>query len=225
MPGSKRRLSEYIPAGMPNVFWAEAVNTAVFLENLIPTRALPKGTTPFGRWFSRKPNLKNLRTFGCLAYAWNPDTTARRKFDDRAIKTVLIGYGATGSHYKLFDMARKRIFISRDIWFDETQRYADILGEDRDVRTTVATKSGNDEDSSDDEIDSDIPLNQSESQAAPPSRSPSSPLSAPPRSPSPQAPGSRMVKELDSNLVDKSTQEYEPHQSIRLSQSGYCFYG
>jgi hypothetical protein len=98
-------------AAMPNVFWAEAVNTAGFKKNMIPTRALPKGTTPFEKCFGRKPDLDNLRTFGCLAYAWNPDTTARKKFDDRATKTVLIGYGATGSHYKLFDVARKRVLV------------------------------------------------------------------------------------------------------------------
>ena len=86
-------------AGMPNIFWAEAVSTAVFLKNLVATRALPKGATPFEKWFGMKPNLKNLRTFGCLAYVWNPDTTTRKKFDDRATKIVLIGYGATGSHY------------------------------------------------------------------------------------------------------------------------------
>jgi hypothetical protein len=55
-------------AGMPNVFWAEAFNTAVFITNMIPTRALPKGTTPFKKWFGRKPDIKNLRTFDCLAY-------------------------------------------------------------------------------------------------------------------------------------------------------------
>ena len=175
-------------AGMPSIFSAEAVNTAVFLKNLVPTRALPKGTTPFEKWFGTgKPNLKNFRTFGCLAYAWNPNTTARKKFGDRATKTVPISYGATGSHYKLYDIARKRFFISRDIRFDETQRYADILG-DSHTTQTVATEPGEDEDSSDDEVDT--PSNRSEPQPASPSRSKSSPLSTPPRSPTPQAPRS-----------------------------------
>jgi transposase InsO family protein len=84
--------------GMPNQFWAEVINTTVYIMNLVLTRAMPN-TTPFTQWFGRgrKPDMKDLRAFGCLAYEWNPDTTSRKKLDNRAIKTIMIGYGGTDS--------------------------------------------------------------------------------------------------------------------------------
>ncbi|KAH9704279.1 hypothetical protein KPL70_011388 [Citrus sinensis] len=50
---------------MPKMFWADAVNTAIFLQNRLPTNAL-KGKTPFEAWFGFKPSINNLRIFGCI---------------------------------------------------------------------------------------------------------------------------------------------------------------
>ena len=46
-------------AKMPLNFWAEAVNTAVYLHNRSPTSSL-KNKTPFECWFGKKPNVSNL---------------------------------------------------------------------------------------------------------------------------------------------------------------------
>ena len=48
--------SMLIHAKMPLKFWAEAVNTAVYLHNWSPTSAL-KEKTPFESWFGKKPNV------------------------------------------------------------------------------------------------------------------------------------------------------------------------
>ena len=53
--------------GLPKKFWAEAANTAVFLLNILLTKALQK-KTPFEAWFGYKPLLLNLKTFGCLCF-------------------------------------------------------------------------------------------------------------------------------------------------------------
>ena len=52
--------SMLIHAKMPLKFWAEAVNTAVYLHNRSPTSAL-KGKTPFESWSGKKPNASNLK--------------------------------------------------------------------------------------------------------------------------------------------------------------------
>ncbi|BBG99019.1 BURP domain-containing protein, partial [Prunus dulcis] len=46
--------------GMPLEFWAETVNTAVYVLNRSPTKALDK-KTPFEAYSGRKPGLKHLR--------------------------------------------------------------------------------------------------------------------------------------------------------------------
>ena len=53
---------------VPGKFWGEAVRTAVYLLNRSPTKSL-KGQTPFEAWYGRKPSVRHLRTFGCMAFA------------------------------------------------------------------------------------------------------------------------------------------------------------
>ena len=53
--------------GMPKEFWAEAVNTVVFLLNRLSTKDL-KGKTPFEAWYGFKPSVSNLKIFGLLMF-------------------------------------------------------------------------------------------------------------------------------------------------------------
>ena len=47
-------------AKMPLNFWAEAVNTAVYLHNRSLTTSLTDGI-PYEHWFGPKPNVSNLK--------------------------------------------------------------------------------------------------------------------------------------------------------------------
>jgi transposase InsO family protein len=53
--------------GVLTTFWGEAVATAAYLENRVPTKAL-NGVTPFEAWHDRRPDVLHLRTFGCVAF-------------------------------------------------------------------------------------------------------------------------------------------------------------
>ena len=57
--------------------WAEAVSTAAYLRNRCPTSTF-QGATPYERWFMEKPNVDNLRVFGCVAYVHIPDEKRRK---------------------------------------------------------------------------------------------------------------------------------------------------
>ncbi len=61
-------------AGMPKEFWAEAIHTAAYVHNRSPTRSL-KEVTPFQRMYGQKPDVSNLRVFGCIAFKHIPDAT------------------------------------------------------------------------------------------------------------------------------------------------------
>ena len=41
-------------AGLPNRFWAEAVATAAYVRNRIPTAAIKEDKTPYKRWYKAK---------------------------------------------------------------------------------------------------------------------------------------------------------------------------
>lgn len=76
--------------GLPNTFWAEAVNTVVYIINIIPTSAL-KNKTSFEAWHGCKSKVSHLRVFGCIAYSLIPSNN-RQKLDTKSIKCIFIGY-------------------------------------------------------------------------------------------------------------------------------------
>ncbi|GJW01050.1 ribonuclease H-like domain, reverse transcriptase, RNA-dependent DNA polymerase [Tanacetum coccineum] len=53
---------------MAQNFWAKAVRHAIYILNSVPMKAL-EDITPYEAIKQRKPNLENLRVFGCIAYA------------------------------------------------------------------------------------------------------------------------------------------------------------
>ena len=64
--------SMLLEADLPESFWAEAVNTAVYLHNKRPTRSL-EGKTPYEAWNGVKPDLSHLKVFGGDAFLHVPD--------------------------------------------------------------------------------------------------------------------------------------------------------
>jgi len=95
-------------AGLPNCFWAEAVAAAAYVRNRTPSNSFKDHTTPYERWYGRKPNVSHLRVFGCTAYACIPDV-ARRKLDMKAEKLRFVGYSKKSKGYRLFNEATRQI--------------------------------------------------------------------------------------------------------------------
>lgn len=62
-------------ANLPAYYWAEAVNTTVFPQNILPTK--PVKFTPCEIWYDSKPDVKNLRVFGCSAWVHIPKEKAQ----------------------------------------------------------------------------------------------------------------------------------------------------
>ena len=65
-------------SGLPKRFWAEALNTATYLRNRSPTKAV-ENTTPYEAWNGVKPEVKHLRVFGSICYA-HIHKSERKKF-------------------------------------------------------------------------------------------------------------------------------------------------
>lgn len=58
-----------------------------------------------------------MRIIGCLYYA--STLPKQDKFSPRAIKFVLLGYGIFQKGYKIYDLEKQVVFISRDVVFNE----------------------------------------------------------------------------------------------------------
>ena len=105
-------------ARLPDSYWGEAVSTAVYIRNRVPTRAFREKVSPYEKWYNRRPDLSHLRVFGCVAYAHIPDCQ-RNKLSKKAEKFRLVGYSLTSKGYRLLDEKTTKVVISRDVVFNE----------------------------------------------------------------------------------------------------------
>ena len=103
-------------AGLSNNYWAEAIATAAHLRNRSVTTAT--NTTPYERWYDQKPDLTNLRVFGCMAYAHVPDTL-RDKLAKKAEKVRFVGYSRNPKGYRLLNESTGKVTVRRDVVFNE----------------------------------------------------------------------------------------------------------
>ena len=60
--------------------------------------------------------MQHLKVFRSITYAHIPKAT-RSKLDDKAVKTIFIGYKHGG--YKLYNPMTKMVIVSRDVTFTE----------------------------------------------------------------------------------------------------------
>ncbi|UYV64717.1 hypothetical protein LAZ67_3001746, partial [Cordylochernes scorpioides] len=102
---------------LPGFFWAEACNTATYILNRSATKQTP-GTTPYELFFGTKPNVANYKIFGCNAYMHIPKEN-RKKWDNKSIKLMFLGYENTSKNFRLWDWKTRKIRISKDVTFDE----------------------------------------------------------------------------------------------------------
>lgn len=79
-----------ISAGLPISYWAEAVDTATYILNRLPTKK-NQGKTPLEVWTGYQPSIAHIRVFGSPAYAFIPESK-RKKFDPRSEKLILVSY-------------------------------------------------------------------------------------------------------------------------------------
>ena len=106
-------------AGMPMVFWGEAVSTAVYLENRTPVAS--RGfKTPYELWHGVPPSCDHLRVFGCLAYVHIGRERRSGKFSDTAKRGVFVGYQEGHHNYRVWLPNEKHVVYSHDVLFNET---------------------------------------------------------------------------------------------------------
>ena len=106
-------------SNLPQNLWAETLSTAVYLRNHSPTKAV-KGMTPFEALHGKRPDVGQLRVFGCASYA-HIAKDERKKLDMTARRCVLVGYGTEVKGYRLYDPVRVKVFYSRDVRFNEDE--------------------------------------------------------------------------------------------------------
>ena len=107
---------------VPKLFWADAVLTAAYLLNRMPSRIL-KGKSPFEMFFPGKnPFSVPPRVFGCVSFVHNHSPN-RDKLDPRAHKCIFLGYSRTQKGYRCYSPSLRKHFVSADVTFFEDIPY------------------------------------------------------------------------------------------------------
>ena len=110
-----------IDTGLPKFLWGEICETAVFLINRSPHRAL-EGNTPYSRLFGKEADLSGLRAIGARAFVHKE--RQGNKLEEKAWEGVMIGYSKDSRSYRVYNPHNRRITESRNVTFIETPRRA-----------------------------------------------------------------------------------------------------
>ncbi|RVW51817.1 Retrovirus-related Pol polyprotein from transposon TNT 1-94 [Vitis vinifera] len=103
---------------VPKQFWADAVSTACFLINRMPTVVL-KGDIPYKVIHPQKSLFPLApRVFGCTCYVRDtrPFVT---KLDPKALQCVFLGYSRLQKGYRCFSPDLNKYLVSTDVVFSE----------------------------------------------------------------------------------------------------------
>ena len=86
-------------SSLPLSLWMHALKTAIYLLNRVPSKAVPNA--PFELWMGRRPSLRHLHVWGCLAEVsiYNPH---EKKLDSRTTNGFFIGYLERSKGYSFY---------------------------------------------------------------------------------------------------------------------------
>ncbi|GJT20617.1 retrotransposon protein, putative, ty1-copia subclass [Tanacetum coccineum] len=120
---------------LPLSFWDYALESAVRILNMVPTKKVDK--TPYEIWHGKAPNLSYLKVWGCEAYVKRDSAD---KLQQRSVKCIFVGYPKETMGYYFYFPPENKVIVAR---------YGDFL-----ERYLISQKfSGRDYDLEDDHMD------------------------------------------------------------------------
>ena len=121
---TNRQIMEIVRASLfgmnlPKYYWGEAVKSAAYLINRIPSSAI-EFQSPQQKMESllSVPHLPNLepRVFGCTVYVHIPKVL-RSKLDPCAKRCVFVGYSEFQKGYRCYDPHHQKLHVTLDASF------------------------------------------------------------------------------------------------------------
>ncbi|GJY73045.1 ribonuclease H-like domain-containing protein [Tanacetum coccineum] len=102
---------------LPTTFWAEAVNTACYVQNRVLV-IKPHNKTPYELFLGRKPALSFMRPFGCLVTILNT-IDHLGKFDGKADEGFFVGYSTNSKAFRVFNSRTRIVEENLHVQFSE----------------------------------------------------------------------------------------------------------
>ena len=104
-------------ASLPQKYWYEAFLTATYLINRLPS-PVTSNKSPLELLFKQSPNYTFLKNFGCACWPYLHSYN-NHKMDFRSTRCIFLGYSLNHKGYKCLDPTTNRIYIARNVVFDE----------------------------------------------------------------------------------------------------------
>ena len=108
--------------GLPVTLWAEAIATAVYLRNRLPTQSIGK-STPYESLYHKKPSINHLRPYGTKVFVHLPEEKRLpgTKLMPWALEGYLIGYTSSDKIYRIYIPSQHKVSETRQIhWTTKT---------------------------------------------------------------------------------------------------------
>ena len=105
--------------GLPMHLWAEACNTAVYVQNHCPHRVLGM-STPKEAFTGKKHDISHLNIFGSSIYI-HVTKDARKKLEPTAEVGIFVGYIETPHNYHVYLLDSRMTVVQQDIKFNEVK--------------------------------------------------------------------------------------------------------
>ncbi|GJT17717.1 putative ribonuclease H-like domain-containing protein [Tanacetum coccineum] len=104
---------------LPTTFWAEAINTACYVQNRVLITK-PHSKTPYELLVGRSPNLDFMRPFGCPVTILNT-LDHLGKFEGKADEGFLVGYSVNSKAFRVFNSRTRKVEENLHIKFLENK--------------------------------------------------------------------------------------------------------
>lgn len=116
---TNRALCMMFTSGCPSYLWDKAFAYANYVTCRLPCTQNDNNLSPYEAWNGVAPKLRQLRIFGCTAYAHIP-SQKRKKLDKTAVRGVFVGIqGEDTGIYKIWVPSSNKVILSADVMFDE----------------------------------------------------------------------------------------------------------
>nr|GEU35743.1 ribonuclease H-like domain-containing protein [Tanacetum cinerariifolium] len=102
---------------LPTTFWAEAVNTACYVQNRVLV-VKPHNKTPYEHFHGRTPTLSFMRSFGCPVTILNT-IDHLEKFNGKANEGFFVGYSLNSKDFRVFNSRTRIVEENLHIRFSE----------------------------------------------------------------------------------------------------------
>ncbi|GJQ98587.1 putative ribonuclease H-like domain-containing protein, partial [Tanacetum coccineum] len=104
---------------LPTTFWAEAVNTACYVQNRVII-VKPHNKTPYELFRGRTPALSFMRPFGCHVTILNT-LDHLGKFDGKSDDGFFVGYSLTSKGFRVYNIRTRKVEENLHIRFLENK--------------------------------------------------------------------------------------------------------